>query len=89
MRRQLLLTTILAAGSALAANKTTIDPTPADPLVVTMGQRKPLRVRVARNQATLIRLPLDQRVMNVYGGDKGKAAYGPWTRERCPRGSWL
>ena len=41
-----------------------------------MGQRKPVRVRVARNQATLIRLPEGQRVMNVYGGDKGDG--GVW-----------
>jgi type IV secretory pathway VirB9-like protein len=32
---------------------------------------------VARNQATLIRLPEGQRVMNVYGGDKGEG--GVWS----------
>jgi type IV secretion system protein VirB9 len=53
------------------------DPTPGDPLRVTMGQRKPVRVRVALDQATLIRLPDGQRVMNVYGGDKGEG--GLWS----------
>ena len=43
----------------------------------TMGQRKPVRIRVARGQATLIRLPEGQRVMNVYGGDKGES--GVWS----------
>ena len=69
---------------AFAAAKTTDskppitgDPTPDDPLSVTMGQRKPVRVRVARNQATLIRIPDGQRVMNVYGGDKGEG--GVWS----------
>jgi type IV secretion system protein VirB9 len=70
----------LAAGVALGAtaksNKPT-DPTPGDPLRVTMGQRKPVRVRVALDQATLIRLPDGQRVMNVYGGDKGDG--GLWS----------
>ena len=75
---------IFTAACALAATKTnptkpTIppDPTPGDPLGVTMGQRKPVRIRVARNQATLIRLPDGQRVMNVYGGDKGEG--GVWS----------
>ena len=54
-----------------------VDPTPGDPLAVTMGSRKPVRIRVARNQATLIRLPEGQRVMNVYGGDKGEG--GVWS----------
>ena len=53
------------------------DPTPGEPLTFTMGQRKPVRIRVARGQATLIRLPEGQRVMNVYGGDKGEA--GVWS----------
>ena len=53
------------------------DPTPGAPPAVTMGQRKPVRIRVARGQATLIRLPEGQRVMNVYGGDKGEG--GVWS----------
>jgi hypothetical protein len=79
-----ILASILAAGCAIAAAKPTTgkiailtDPSPADPLLVTMGQRKPVRVRVARNQATLIRLPNEQRVMNVYGADKGEG--GVWS----------
>ena len=44
-----------------------------------MGAQKPVRVRVARNQATLIRLPEGQRVMNVYGGDKGEG--GLWATD--------
>ena len=42
-----------------------------------MGQRKPVSIRVACGQATLIRLPDGQRVMNVYGGDKGEG--GLWS----------
>ncbi len=53
------------------------DPTPGEPLTVTMGQRTPFKVRVARGQATLIRLPDGQRVMNVYGADKGEG--GVWS----------
>lgn len=74
---------VISAAGVLAAAKTsnkpsiTGDPSPADPLSVTMGQRKPVRVRVARNQATLIRIPDGQRVMNVYGGDKGEG--GVWS----------
>ena len=69
---------VALAGSSLAAVKPKpADPTPGDPLSVTMGQRKPVRVRVARGQATLIRLPDGQRVMNVYGGDKGEG--GVWS----------
>jgi len=71
----------LAAGCAFGATAKTNsklgDPTPGDPLTVTMGQRKPVTVRVARNQATLIRLPENQRVMNVYGGDRGEG--GVWS----------
>jgi type IV secretory pathway VirB9-like protein len=69
------LSIVLTAGCAFAAVKT--DPTPGEPLVLTMGQRKPVRIRVAFNQATLIRLPDGQRVMNVYGGDKGEG--GLWS----------
>jgi len=67
------------AGLSLAAvNKLKpADPTPADPLAATMGQRTPVKVRVARGQATLIRLPEGQRVMNTYGGDKGEG--GVWS----------
>jgi len=43
---------------------------------VAMGQRTPAKIRVARGQATLIRLPEGQRVMNTYGGDKGEG--GVW-----------
>ena len=73
----------ITVAGAFAAAKTpngkppiTGDPAPGDPLSVTIGQRKPVRVRVARNQATLIRIPEGQRVMNVYGGDKGEG--GVW-----------
>jgi type IV secretion system protein VirB9 len=75
MRKTLLLL-VAAAGCAVAAIHMA-DPTPGDPLVVTMEQRKPVRVRVARGQATLIRLPDGQRVMNTYGGDKGED--GVWS----------
>jgi type IV secretory pathway VirB9-like protein len=71
---------LIAAGScAFAAEKNNkpADPTPGEPLTVAMGQRKPARIRVARGQATLIRLPDGQRVMNVYGGDKGEG--GLWS----------
>jgi type IV secretion system protein VirB9 len=77
-----LLVAITIAGAFAAAKAPngkppiTGDPTPGDPLSVTIGQRKPVRVRVARNQATLIRIPEGQRVMNVYGGDKGEG--GVW-----------
>ena len=56
------LSIILTAGCMLAAVKSNnvkpnipADPTPGEPLAVTMGQRTPVRIRVARNQATLIR----------------------------------
>ena len=70
----------LMTGYAFAAVKNQqplADPTPGEPLAVTMGQRKPVSIRVARGQATLIRLPDGQRVMNVYGGDKGEG--GVWS----------
>lgn len=68
----------LAGTCAFAAVKAKpTDPTPGEPLSVTMGQRTPVRVRVARGQATLIRLPDGQRVMNTYGGDKGEG--GVWS----------
>jgi type IV secretory pathway VirB9-like protein len=68
----------LAGGCAFAAVKAKpADPTPGEPLSVTMGQRTPVRVRVAKGQATLIRLPEGQRVMNTYGGDKGEG--GVWS----------
>ncbi|HMF75664.1 MAG TPA: TrbG/VirB9 family P-type conjugative transfer protein [Bryobacteraceae bacterium] len=75
-------TGMLAAGMAASLLATepagkSADPTPGEPLMFTMGQRKPVRIRVARGQATLIRLPEGQRVMNVYGGDKGEA--GVWS----------
>lgn len=70
---------VLVNSCALAEvnNKKAIDPSPADPLTVTMGQRKPVRVRMACGQATLIRLPDGQRVMEVYGGEKGEG--GLWS----------
>ena len=77
MKKRLFVIALIATGSGLCADsKTSGDPEPAEPLSVVMGQRKPVRVRVARNQATLIRLPEGQRVMNVYGGDKGDG--GVW-----------
>lgn len=80
MRKQF-LGTILAAsclfGASASSSNKPGDPTPGDPVTVTMGQRKPARIRVARNQATLIRLPENERVMNVYGGDKGEG--GVWS----------
>ena len=67
-----------AAGFSLGAEPAkTVDPTPGEPLTFVMGQRKPVHVRVATGQATLFRLPEGQRVMNVYGGDKGEA--GMWS----------
>jgi len=62
---------------AATVNPKPADPTPGAPLVVTMGQRTPAKVRVACNEATLIRLPEGERVMNVYGGDKGEG--GVWS----------
>jgi hypothetical protein len=68
----------LAGGCGLATTKAKpADPAPGEPLIVTMGQRKPVRIRVARGQTTLIRLPEGQRVMNTYGGDKGEG--GVWS----------
>jgi type IV secretion system protein VirB9 len=67
----------LTAACGFAAVKTKpVDPTPGEPLSVTMGQRTPVKIRVARGQATLIRLPEGQRVMSTYGGDKGEG--GVW-----------
>jgi type IV secretory pathway VirB9-like protein len=65
------------ASASKPAVPTPADPTPGEPLTFLMGQRKPVHIRVARGQATLIRLPDGQRVMNVYGGDKGEA--GIWS----------
>jgi type IV secretion system protein VirB9 len=68
----------LASSCAFAAVKAKpADPTPSEQLSVTMGQRTPVRVRVARGQTTLIRLPDGQRVMNTFGGDKGEG--GVWS----------
>ncbi len=72
---KLLCLFLAVAGFGLAAAKLA-DPTPGEPLTVTMGQRTPTKIRVARGQATLIRLPEGQRVMNTYGGDKGEG--GVW-----------
>ena len=68
---KLLCLFLAVAGFGLAAAKLA-DPTPGEPLTVTMGQRTPTKIRVARGQATLIRLPEGQRVMSTYGGDKGE-----------------
>lgn len=83
-KRIAVLLTLTVAALAAAPNihdkpkpAITSDPAPGEPLAVTMGQRKPARVRVARNQTTLIRLPDGTRVMNVYGGDKGEG--GVWS----------
>lgn len=83
-KRIAVLLTLTVAALAAAPNihdkpkpAITSDPAPGEPLAVTMGQRKPARVRVARNQTTLIRLPEGTRVMNVYGGDKGEG--GVWS----------
>jgi type IV secretion system protein VirB9 len=68
---------VLAATTLLAETKPP-EPQPADaPLMFLMGTRKPVRVRVAVNQTTLIRLPDGQRVMNVFGADHGEG--GLWT----------
>jgi len=67
--------TLIAASCAFAAKKGA-EPTPGTPKIVTMGQRTPSNLRAAFNQATLIRLPEGQRVMNVFGGDKGEG--GLW-----------
>ena len=68
----------LACISGWASTKSKpVDPAPGPPVTVEMGQRMPKRIRVARGQATLIRLPEGQRVMNTYGGDKGEG--GIWS----------
>jgi type IV secretion system protein VirB9 len=72
MKKQILLT-LIAASCVLAASK---EPTPGTPKTVSMGQHTPINLRGAFNQATLIRLPEGQRVMNVFGGDKGEG--GLW-----------
>jgi type IV secretion system protein VirB9 len=76
--KTIFLVMALAGGCGFAAVKAKpADPTPGEPLPVAMGQRKPVRIRVAQGQATLIRLPEGQRVMNTYGGDKGEG--GVWS----------
>jgi len=80
MRNRFVLVLTLAAGCGFAATTAKpkpADPTPGEPLTVTMGQRTPVKIRVARGQATLIRLPDGQRVMSTYGGDKGEG--GVWS----------
>jgi len=67
------LVTIMAASYAFAANK---EPQPGEPKTVAMATRGPVRIRAAFNQATLIKLPEGQRVMNVFGADKGEG--GLW-----------
>jgi hypothetical protein len=76
----------VALGATAKSNKP-VDPTPGDPLRITLGQRKPVRVRVALDQATLIRLPDGQRVMNVYGGDKGEG--GLWSVDAGKVPTWI
>ena len=68
---------VTAIVARAASDNKPVDPVPGEPLAVAMGQSKPIHVRVARNEATLIRLPEGQRVMNVYGGDKGEG--GVWS----------
>ena len=76
MKNQILLT-LIAASCVLAATKATpTAPVPATPKTVPMGQHSPINLRAAFNQATLIRIPEGQRVMNVFGGDKGEG--GVW-----------
>ena len=77
--RNVLLTVAMVGGCGLAPAASTkpADPLPGDALRVVMGQQKPVSIRVARGQATLIRLPDGQRVMNTYGGDKGEG--GIWS----------
>ncbi len=75
-RISLLMAMAAVSSLAAAAKGKPADPTPGNPIDVSMGQRKPVRIRVACGQATLIRLPDGQRVMNVYGGDKGEG--GVW-----------
>ena len=78
MMKRLVLFLALTAGCGFAAAKPKpADPTPGEPLAVTKGQRTPVKIRVARGQATLIRLPEGQRVMSTYGGDKGEG--GVWS----------
>jgi len=68
---------LMGGCSSAAVKAKPTDPMPGEPLSVTMGRRPPVRVRVARGQATLIRLAEGQRVMNTYGGDKGEG--GVWS----------
>ena len=63
--------------SVFAETTKPIDPRPADPITAVMGVKKPVVVRVARNQATLLILPPGQRIMNVFGADKGDG--GLWS----------
>jgi type IV secretion system protein VirB9 len=67
--------TLMAASCSLAAN-TKAEPQPGEPKTVAMGSRGSVRIRTAFNQATLIKLPEGQRVMNVFGADKGEG--GLW-----------
>jgi len=77
----LLLLVLVSCGVAAKVHATpkskAANPTPGELLSVPMGQRKPVKIRVARGQATLIRLPDGQRVMSTYGGDKGDG--GVWS----------
>lgn len=77
MKQALLLAALAGGCGFAAASAKLVDPVPGDPITVAMGQRKPVHIRVARGQATLIRLPEGQRVMSTYGGDKGEA--GVWS----------
>lgn len=66
--------TLMAASCAFAA--TSKEPQPGEPKTVAMAARGSQRIRAAFNQATLIKLPEGQRVMNVFGADKGEG--GLW-----------
>lgn len=70
--KRIVVLLLLAAGALLAAK----EPQPGEPKVIPLGARGPVSVRVAFNQATLIKLPEGQRVMNVFGGDRGEG--GVW-----------
>ena len=74
MKKQILLT-LIAASCVLAAN--TKEPQPAsEPKAVSIATRGSVHIRAAFNQATLIKLPDGERVMNVFGADKGEG--GQW-----------
>ena len=70
--KRIVLLFCYATGMVFAAQ----EPRPGIPKVVPLGTHGTVPVRAAFNQATLIKLPEGQRVMNVFGGDKGEG--GVW-----------